>query len=293
MPNTLRLRLRHRPVKAPQHIQRAVSFSFSACSHSDGPRKLAQLVLSPELCVLGSSSSRSNRQKVHNAGFKRAILAGTLGISSSVLAHRAPNVPATPSAQITAQRLQAAPAAQLPRTALEDRTPEEQARAEVTRRIKELGRKGKPKQAINELTNLAKMGIQPDTISATALVSACVANRNMDMAMNVFDELFGALLPAPPAPRTPWRPACAAPRTPQSPVLVVFARPHAPRCDLLPGPPRRGSHRRSARLQWTLSGPTTSSLRCSSAASARWRIRQTGQRWLSCSRACAGTLACP
>lgn len=36
------------------------------------------------------------------------------------------------------------------------------------------------------------MGIQPDTMAATALVSACVANNNMDMAFNVFDELFGA-----------------------------------------------------------------------------------------------------
>ena len=69
----------------------------------------------------------------------------------------------------------------------------DKARAEVTRRIKELGRKGKPKQAINELTNLAKMGIQPNTIAATALVSACTTNRHMEMALSVFDELFGAL----------------------------------------------------------------------------------------------------
>jgi hypothetical protein len=62
----------------------------------------------------------------------------------------------------------------------------------VTKRIQKLAREKKPKQAINELTNLAKMGIQPDTMAATALVSACVANHNMDMAFNVFDELFGA-----------------------------------------------------------------------------------------------------
>jgi hypothetical protein len=62
----------------------------------------------------------------------------------------------------------------------------------VTRRITALGRQGKPKQAISELTNLARMGIQPDTQAATALVSACTANKNMDMAFNVFDELFGA-----------------------------------------------------------------------------------------------------
>jgi hypothetical protein len=69
------------------------------------------------------------------------------------------------------------------------------ARAEVTRRITALGRQGKPKQAISELTNLARMGIQPDTQAATALVSACTANKNMDMAFNVFDELFGAPRP--------------------------------------------------------------------------------------------------
>jgi pentatricopeptide repeat protein len=68
------------------------------------------------------------------------------------------------------------------------------ARAEVTRRIRDLGRQGRPKEAINELTNLAKLGIQPDTVAATALVSACTTNRNMDMALNVFDELFGAPL---------------------------------------------------------------------------------------------------
>lgn len=70
------------------------------------------------------------------------------------------------------------------------------ARTEVTRRITHLGRQGKPKQAISELTQLAKMGIQPDTQAATALVSACTTNRNMDMAMNVFEELFGVLLQA-------------------------------------------------------------------------------------------------
>ena len=68
------------------------------------------------------------------------------------------------------------------------------ARTEVTRRITHLGRQGKPKQAISELTQLAKMGIQPDTQAATALVSACTANRNMEMAMNIFEELFGVFL---------------------------------------------------------------------------------------------------
>lgn len=75
---------------------------------------------------------------------------------------------------------------------------ERSALAEVTRRITDLGRRGKPKEAINELTGLARMGIQPDTQAATALVSACVVNRNMEMAFNVFEELFGAPL----TPRT-------------------------------------------------------------------------------------------
>lgn len=82
---------------------------------------------------------------------------------------------------------------QVPKAAVSDEAATK-ARAEVTKRITELGRRGKPKEAINELTNLAKMGIQPDTQAATALLSACVANRNVDMAMNVFEELFGGFV---------------------------------------------------------------------------------------------------
>eukprot|EP00889_Picochlorum_renovo_P008502 jgi/Picre1/35532/NNA_002993.t1 len=65
-------------------------------------------------------------------------------------------------------------------------------RAEVTRRIKNLGRQGKVKDAIKELANMARMGVQPDTLSATALVDACVKSNKIEMAENVFDELFGS-----------------------------------------------------------------------------------------------------
>ena len=67
-------------------------------------------------------------------------------------------------------------------------------RAEVTRRIKNLGRQGKVKDAIKELANMARMGVEPDTLSATALVDACVKSNKIEMAENVFDELFGELL---------------------------------------------------------------------------------------------------
>ena len=44
-------------------------------------------------------------------------------------------------------------------------------RAEVTRRIKKLGREGKPREAVAELANMARLGIQPDTLAATAAPS--------------------------------------------------------------------------------------------------------------------------
>jgi len=37
---------------------------------------------------------------------------------------------------------------------------ESQVRADVTRRIKKLGREGKPREAVAELANMAKLGIQ-------------------------------------------------------------------------------------------------------------------------------------
>lgn len=54
-------------------------------------------------------------------------------------------------------------------------------RASTTRRIKELGRQGKPREAVAELASMAKLGIQPDTIAATALLDACCRNGKMEM----------------------------------------------------------------------------------------------------------------
>ena len=67
-------------------------------------------------------------------------------------------------------------------------------RADVTRKIKKLGREGKPREAVAELAAMARLGVQPDTLAATALVDACARNGRMDMARSVFDELFGGLL---------------------------------------------------------------------------------------------------
>jgi pentatricopeptide repeat protein len=67
-------------------------------------------------------------------------------------------------------------------------------RSEVTRRIKNFGRQGKVKDAIKELTNMARMGVEPDTLSATALIDACVRSNKLEMAESVFEELFGDLL---------------------------------------------------------------------------------------------------
>lgn len=51
-------------------------------------------------------------------------------------------------------------------------------------------------QATLQLAEMARLGVQPDSISATALVHACASNNKMDMALSVFDELFGASLPS-------------------------------------------------------------------------------------------------
>lgn len=55
-------------------------------------------------------------------------------------------------------------------------------RAEVTRRIKKLGRQNKPREAVAELASMAKTGVQPDTLAATALLDACARNGQMTMA---------------------------------------------------------------------------------------------------------------
>lgn len=79
-------------------------------------------------------------------------------------------------------------------SSLVDNDDETRIRTEVTRRIKSLGRQGRVKDAIKELTNMARLGVSPDTLSATALIDCCVRANKMDMAESVFDELFGELL---------------------------------------------------------------------------------------------------
>ena len=71
---------------------------------------------------------------------------------------------------------------------------EREVRAEVTRRIKALGRAGKPKEAVSELAQMARLGVQPDTQSATALIDACMRTGKVEMAESGFEELFGELL---------------------------------------------------------------------------------------------------
>ena len=68
---------------------------------------------------------------------------------------------------------------------------EREVRAEVTRRIKQLGQQRKFKEAVQELASLATLGIQPDTQAATALLAACTRSRDMKMAQSVFEQLFG------------------------------------------------------------------------------------------------------
>ena len=62
---------------------------------------------------------------------------------------------------------------------------------EVTRRIRDLGRKGRPREAVEELAQIASMGIQPDVVAATALVDACARSGKAEMAAEIFQELFG------------------------------------------------------------------------------------------------------
>ena len=66
-----------------------------------------------------------------------------------------------------------------------------QVRATVTRKIKDLGRQKRPKEAVRQLAEMARLGVQPDTQAATALIDVCVRNKKMDMAQKVFEEMFG------------------------------------------------------------------------------------------------------
>ncbi|EIE21165.1 hypothetical protein COCSUDRAFT_57081 [Coccomyxa subellipsoidea C-169] len=64
----------------------------------------------------------------------------------------------------------------------------------VTRRVKELGRAGKAREALQQLAEMARLGVQPDPMLGTALVDACARSGQMQMAQAAFEELFDALL---------------------------------------------------------------------------------------------------
>lgn len=68
---------------------------------------------------------------------------------------------------------------------------EREIRQEVTRRIKTLGEQRKFKEAVQELASLATLGVEPDTQAATALLAAATRSRDMKMAQNIFQQLFG------------------------------------------------------------------------------------------------------
>ena len=64
----------------------------------------------------------------------------------------------------------------------------------ATQRVKELGRKGKTREALEALAAMGREGVQPDVIAATACVEACCQNGEMELAVRVFRELFGERL---------------------------------------------------------------------------------------------------
>lgn len=69
-----------------------------------------------------------------------------------------------------------------------------QVRMAVTRKIKDLGRAGKAREAVQQLAEMARLGVQPDSMLGTALVNACARSGHMQMAQAAFEELFGAHL---------------------------------------------------------------------------------------------------
>ncbi len=66
-----------------------------------------------------------------------------------------------------------------------------QVRVAVTRKIKDLGRAGKAREAVQQLAEMARLGVQPDSMLGTALVDACARSGHMQMAQAAFEELFG------------------------------------------------------------------------------------------------------
>lgn len=83
---------------------------------------------------------------------------------------------------------------QVTRAAVQPQGSDAGIRAQVTKRIKTLGESKRPREAVSELAQMARLGVQPDTQAGTALLNACVRNGQIDMAQAVFDELFGNFL---------------------------------------------------------------------------------------------------
>lgn len=45
---------------------------------------------------------------------------------------------------------------------------------------------------MQQLAEMARLGVQPDSMLGTALVDACARSGHMQMAQAAFEELFGA-----------------------------------------------------------------------------------------------------
>ncbi len=115
-----------------------------------------------------------------------------LGIE--VLLDRSPpvNVQAAPPHKIMLQDVDAAEGQRV-----------KQVRMAVTRKIKDLGRAGKAREAVQQLAEMSRLGVQPDSMLGTALVDACARSGHMQMAQAAFEELFG-VAPSPIMLHDPW-----------------------------------------------------------------------------------------
>ena len=51
------------------------------------------------------------------------------------------------------------------------------------------------REAVQQLAEMARLGVQPDSMLGTALIDACARSGHMQMAQAAFEELFGACLP--------------------------------------------------------------------------------------------------
>lgn len=135
----------------------------------------------------------------YNMNMAGAILRSRTGCTRALLLHRKAAATARLCSSVTShqrtslqQALPSAEVASSPGPSDAERVTA--VRVETTRRITALGLSGRPREATLQLAEMARLGVQPDNMAATALVNACVRCRKMDMALSVFDELFGELL---------------------------------------------------------------------------------------------------